>query len=258
VTSADGQVLADAILGARSYSISASHTRGGMFVREPSGTQSWLVEGIASVPTDFPEWLDTILDVPGSDVVNIAIIVGDKTIFEVKKTDLTNGVYEIVQLDPAQAAADSVANSNSLRSVASAIVGVRADDVRAVDSMTARQNERTNRFITKSGLQLDAVTFEAEGGIWATFKASAPVGSADAATAAAINGRTANWAFRLDQSHASRLTQPIANLVQKPAPPAQQGAGPVPPNAGGAPVFNPQAPGAPGMGITGDQVIPGF
>ena len=224
VTSADGTKLADAILGARSHSIAASHTRGGMFVREAGAAQSWLVEGTASVPGGLAEWFDTILDIPAATVTSIAILAGDRMVLGFRKTDATNGVYEIVYRDPAEVAAASVANSNTLRSVASAIVGVRADDVRALASLSPAENSRTNRFTTASGLQLDVTVFEEDGRPWTVFRASAPAGSEAAALAAEINGRTANWAFQLDASHASRLNQPLANLVQAPAAPAAEGA----------------------------------
>jgi hypothetical protein len=260
VTSPDGAMLADAILGARSFSIAASHTRGGMFVREAGAAQSWLVEGGASVPTELPEWFDAILDIPGSAVSNITILAGGKTLLDFKKTDATNGVYDIASRDPAAGVpANSVANSNTLKNLASGIVGVRAEDVRALDTVPPAENSRTNRFTTTSGLQLDVtVSDEKEGGVWAVFKASAPEGSEGAAMAADINGRTANWAFRLDASHASRLNQPVADLVKDPATPASDGIGPVPLDQNGMPMLAPQGFNAPGLGITGDQIIPGF
>jgi len=243
VTSASGQVLADAILGARSFGIAASHSRGGMFVRGPADAQSWLVEGSASVPTELSEWFDTIIDIPGATVTDIAILAGDKTLLEAKKTDATNGVYEIAYLDPAEAAAGTVANSNSLRSTASAIVGVRAADIRAADSVPLAADARTTRFTTTSGLQLDVMVSEEADGVWARFKASAPEGSDAAALAADINGRTQNWAFRLDQSHGSRLAQPVANFVQQPAAPAAEGIAPIPLDSSGMPMLNLGPPG---------------
>jgi hypothetical protein len=243
VTSASGQPLADVILGARSFGIAASHSRGGMFVRGPNDAQSWLVEGSASVPADLSEWFDTIVDIPGATVTDIAILVGDKTLLKASKTDAANGVYTIASLDPAEAPADSVANSNSLRSVASAIVGIRAADVRAADSVPAAADARTMRFTTTSGLVLDVLASKEADGVWASFKASAPEGSDGAAMAVDINTRTAGWAFRLDESHGSRLTQPVANLVQQPAAPAPDGVAPIPLDPSGMPILNLGPPG---------------
>jgi hypothetical protein len=256
VKSADDDALAEAILGARSHNIAASHARGGTFVREPDEAQSWLVEGSASVPTELAEWFDTIVDIPGTDVSGLAILTGGKAVFEVKKTGQTNGVYEITYLDPAEAAVDSVANGNSIRSTASAIVGLRIDDVRAIGDISSGDDARTDRFTTTSGLQLDVTVFDADGGIWAVFKASAPEGSEAAEMAVDINSRTANWAFRLNESVATRLTQPIINLVQKPADPAASGAGPVPLNGSEMPIAPPGS--ASGGGTPGRRVLPTF
>lgn len=246
VTSTDGATLADAILGARSYSIPASHTRGGMFVREADGTQSWLVEGVVTVPAGLPEWFETILDIPGSAVADIAILSGDRRVVEFRKTDATNGTYEIAYRDPAELADNDIANSNTLRSLASAIVGVRAENVRDADTLSPVENARTNRFTTTSGLQLDITVFEQDGGRWVVVKASAPEGSEAAATAAEINGRTANWAFQLAASHASRLTQPVANLVQKPSAPPAESVAPIPFDQNGRPILGPQGFNVPG------------
>jgi hypothetical protein len=253
VTSAGGDALADVVLGARSFSIPASHTRGGMFVRAADEAQSWLVEGTASVPTELSEWFGTIVDIPASDVTGFAILRDGKTVFEAKKTDETNGVYELAYLDPAEGDAGSVANSNSIRSTASGIVGLRAEDVRAIDSLTPGEDVRTDRFTTSSGLQLDVTVFSAEGKTWATFKASAPEGSDAAATAADIGSRTAKWAFQLNSSVATRLAQPIANLVQRPADPNAGAVSPGAPNGSGTPMFAP-----PGPRIPGGTALPTF
>jgi hypothetical protein len=258
VTSADGQTLADAILGARSYSIPASHIRGGTFVREVNAVQSWLVEGVAAVPTELPEWFDPIVDVPGTEITGITILAGDKVVFEAKKTDQTNGTYELVQVDPAQAADSTAANSNSIRNMASGIVGLRVDDVRAADAVSPGPDVRTDRFTTASGLQLDVKVFEADGRVWATFKASAPEGSQGAAMAADINSRTGNWAFLLNESRASRLNQPVANLIQKPSDPAAGGVAPIPLDENGKPIFDQEGQAAPAPGTPGAQVLPAF
>lgn len=259
VASTGGDVLADAILGVRSHGIPASHTRGGMFLREAGSDQAWLVEGLATVPTELPEWFDTVLDVSGSDVTNFTILQGDKVVYDVKKTDATNGIYTLAQLDPGVAPANSEANSNSLRSTVSAIVGVRAEDIRAATTEAPGPDVRTDRLLTSSGLQVEVTLYPEGDAVWAQFKASAPEGTDAAKQAAEINMRTAKWAFKLDSSHATRLNQPIANLVQNPTapPPADQPA-PVPLDSNGAPILGPQGEAQPGVGITGDQIIPGF
>jgi len=258
VVSANGTELADSILGARSLAIAASHTGGGMFVRDADGAASWLVEGLASVPAALPEWFDTILDIPGTEVSSIAILQGDKKVLEFGKTDASNGIYELVFSEPGTVEPDEVANSNTLRSVASAIVGVRAEDIRAADSVTTGPEARTNHFVTASGLELDITMVEREGEPWALIKASAAEGSEAAKAAEEINARTAKWAFKLGASHTTRLTQPLGNLVQKPSSPASEGVAPIPFDQDGRPILGPQAPAAPGLGISGEQFIPGF
>jgi hypothetical protein len=254
VASADGDALAETILGARSHAIAAAHARGGTFVRVPDEAQSWLVEGSATVLTELPEWFDTIVDIPGTEVSGLAILTGDKTVFEAKKTE--ESIYELTYLDPAEAAAGSVANANSIRSTASAIVGLRVGDVRAVGDISPGDDARTDRFTTTSGLRLDMTVFNADGGIWAVLKAWASEGGEAAEMAAAINSRTANWAFRLNESVATRLTQPIINLVQKPADPATSGADPVPLDGRETTIVPPGSES--GDGMPSGRVLPTF
>lgn len=258
VTSTDGSVLADAILGARSSSIAASYIRGGMFVREFDQVQSWLVEGTASVPADLPEWFDTIVDIPGPDIAAIAILEGDKTVLEVRKTDQAAGTYEVAHLESSEAAGDSVANNNSIRNMGSAIVGLRIDDVRPIGDISFDENARTVRFTTKTGLQLAITVVEQDDVSWATFKATAPDGSEAADAAADINARTANWVFKLNDSRAMRLTQPIASLVQGPADAAPGEADRVLFDQNGFPLLPPGQSGGELPGLPSGLVLPTF
>ncbi len=253
VTSTGGEVLADAILGARSFGIAASHGRGGSFVRAANDAQSWLVEGIAPVPADMPEWFDALLDIPGPQIAAVTILEGGSKLFEANKTDPVNGIYTLAYADPAQVAADVVANNNTIRSMTSALVGLRVSDVRARDSLVPGTAARTDSFTTISGLQLDVTLVEADGGTWALFDASAPAGGEAAALAADITGRTAGWAFRLDASRATRLGQELANLVQPPAAPAADGAGAAP---GELPFFVQPGSDLPGLGLLGAPAAP--
>lgn len=246
VTSAAGDVLADGVLGARSFAIAASHGRGGSFARAAADAQSWLVEGVAPVPADLPEWFDTLIDIPGPEIAGVTVLAGDRTLFEAHKTDRANGIYTLAYADPAEVAADVVANNNTIRSMASALVGLRVSDVRARDGVPLGDAVRTDRFVTTSGLELDVALVEADGGTWALFTATAPAGSDGAASAAEITARTANWAFRLDASRATRLGQPLANLVQPPAP-ATGAAAP----SEAAPLFVPPGTDLPGLNLLG-------
>lgn len=216
VSGVGGTVLADAILGTRSYSIPASHARGGSFAREANDGQSWLVEGSVSLPSVLPDWFETLVNIPGTNVASIAVIEGGKTVFEAERSDPTTGTYSLVSVDAPDVPTNAEVNATAVRGLASAIVGVRAEDVRALEGLTVPETARTNRFTTVTGLQVDMTVVDAEGGPWTLIKASAPTESAAAEEATAINARTAHWAFKLDSSRISRLTRKVSELVQDP------------------------------------------
>jgi hypothetical protein len=243
-SAANGDVLADAIIGVPSESISASHGRGGSFVRREGEAQSWLVEGSTSVPAALSQWFDPIVNIPGPDVTDVAVLVGAKSVFEAHKADPKTGIYTLVNIDPAEgAAAGSVANVNAIRDMTSAVVGVTIEDARALDGVTPGDTSQTDRFTSVAGLQLDVTLVDADGATWAIFKASAPNGGDAAKAAADINALTEKWAFRLDAARLAKLAAKPANLVQTPQ--AQLSPGALLPNLSGIPIPRAPVPGNP-------------
>ena len=130
--------------------------------------------------------------------------------------------------------------------------------MRAIASVSPGENARTVRFTTTSGLQLDITVVQLDDGAWAIFKASAPEGSEAAQAAADINARTANWAFLLNGSRATRLTQPVADLIQGPADPAAGDANRVLFDQNGFPILTPEQSNGAVPGLPGGMVLPKF
>ncbi len=224
VSTANGEVLADAIIGNQSVSMSAAQGQGGTFVRRAGEDQSWLVDGVVAIPPGLNNWFAPIVNVPGPDVTSIAILNGDRTVFEVRKTDPSTGLYELVALDDSQGPSASVANLDPIRDLASGIVNVTFEGARPLDSVDLATAARTVRFTTAAGLQLDVTVVEADGETWAVFKASAAEGSAAADQAAQITAATEHWAFRLEPTRVARLGHAVSELIQPPATDAGQGA----------------------------------
>ncbi len=252
-SAANGDVLVDTIIGSPSSSISAAHGRGGTFIRNIGQAQSWLVEGTLVVPDTLADWFDPIVNIPGPNVASVAVLIGDKTVFEANKPDASTGLYKIVHLDESVGSSDMVANDTKIHNLTAGIVNVTIQDARSLDSITLGDSARTDRFTTTDGMQLDVTLVDADGDMWAIFKASAPDGSDAAKTAAKVNSVADGWAFKLGNVRIAGLTVKLSDLVQAPGgqPGADEGAGP--PEGAGAPFMMPggQAPLPPGFGQGG-------
>jgi hypothetical protein len=250
---ANGDVLADTIVGSVSTTISAAHGRGGTFVRNAGDPQSWLVEGTVGIPMDLGEWFNPVMNVPSTSVTAIEVLIGDKTVFDARKPDPKAGHYEIVHLDESVGASGSVANDTIIHNLSAGIVNVSVRDARARDSVTPGPTARTDRFTLSDGMQVEVTLVDADGSTWAMIDASAPEGSDAAKTAASINALTDHWALKLGAVQTANLTVDLKRLVQAPGGNADQGAA----SQGGASLV----PGGPGTLLppsSGGTVLPNF
>jgi hypothetical protein len=256
---ANGDVLVDTIVGSMSSTISASHSRGGTFVRNMGQAQSWLVEGTVAVPGDLTDWFDPIISVPGPDVARVAVLIGDKVVFEAHKPDVSTGQYKIDQLDASVGSSDKVANDTAIHNLAAGIVNVTVRDARSINGITPGKSARTDRFVTNNGMQLDVTLVDADGATWAIFKASAPDGTDAAKTAAQINAVAGRWAFKIDGGPTAGLTTEVSELVAPPGSEAGPDQGSFP-GANGAPFVFPRGQQPPGFGQGGTPLPlpPGF
>ncbi len=229
VLAVNGDVLADAIIGKPSASI-GQRQRGGTFVRRVGEDQAWLAEGTVLVPEFLPEWFDVLLHVPGPDVGRVAILAGDRLLFDAVKTNFATGDYDLVFLDEAYTRPGIAADDNAVRNMTQAIVTTTFDNARPKDTVTVAADARTVRYETRNGLRLDVTLVMAEGEMWVIYTATAAPGSAAEAQAAAIQASTAQWAFKLPPGRYITLTRDIALLVMVPVEvrqtPFGQGAAP--------------------------------
>lgn len=226
---ADGTVLADAIVGAPSQSIGATHS--GTFVRRFDEERTWLVDGAVFFPNYLPEWFDNLFSVPGPEVGRVTIFAGDSMLFDASKVDFVTGDYVLDYLDPAFQRPNIEAEDNAIRNLAQAIVSTTFDDAVPRETIVVPADARTVRFETRGGLGL-SITLVPDGDrMLVLYEASAPAGSADEALAASIRQRTENWAFELPGNRIVTLTRDIALLVRVPpqAAPAPLGPGEVAP-----------------------------
>ncbi len=224
VNAGNGDVLADAIFGAAANSIGYARN-GGSFVRRAGEARAWLVTGGVNIPGFEQDWFGQLFSIPGTNIAEIAIFLGEEMVLDAQKTNFDTGNYDLTYLSPDIGPTGATANNNGLRGLAQGIVSTSFESVRPADGVTFADDARTIRFMTRDGMQLDVRLGEADGDVWVTYAASAPDGSDAAAQAASINARSAGWAFKLLSYRITALTRDFTDLFD---PPAAEEAAPTP------------------------------
>lgn len=218
---ADGTVLADGIFGVRSISI--GYTRvGGTFVRRTDEAGAWLVEGQMNVPAFLPDWFPSLLSVPGTNVARVSVMEGGRLVLDANKIDFDTGRYQLTYLDPSIGPVRSTTEDNAIRGVTQTLVSVSLESARPKTEVTLPEGARMFRFTARDGLVLEVTVGDFEGATWVFYAASAPEGTEAANVARDINGRTADWAFRLPEYRVAAMMRPLANLIVPPPEPAAQ------------------------------------
>lgn len=230
VYGADSRVLADAIVGIQSESVSATVGEG-TFVRRVGEAVTWLARGTFFVPGFVQEWFDFVLHVPGPELARTTILEGGEVMLDAVKVDFVLGDYELAYLSPSIGPEGAEANDNGIRGVGQAIVTLALDDARLRETVTIPPNGRVVRFESRRGLHLDVTLAEADGETWVLFDATAAPDAEAAQQARDIAALTSRWAFKLPPHRIVALSRPFTELFTIPAPPAPADAAPalVPP-----------------------------
>lgn len=215
IIDSDGEVLAETLVGQQSRSIGASPA-GGTFVRHPDAAESWLVEGTVTIPLSIPQWIGTVLHVPGPQVRRVAIREGDAVVFEAAKPPGETAYRLVAALAAATPAA--AVDDDKVKALAGSFVSTTVEDVRHRAELDFSSPTRTVVFETAADVVIEARLAEAEGRTWVALSAKALAEGKAETDAAAINARTAQWAFLLEESRIKALQTPLADLLQPPQP----------------------------------------
>lgn len=231
---ADGTVLADAIVGAPSRSIG---NRSGTFIRRTDEERTWLATGAVFFPNFLPDWFDALFSVPGPDVGRVTIYSGETMQLDAVKVSFETGDYELEYLDPAFQRPRVEADDNAIRNLAQAIVSTTFDDAVPRENITVPADARKVVFQTRQGLILGITLIPDGERTLVTYDVSAVPGSEAEADAATIRARVENFAFQLPPGRIITLSRDINALVRVPPEPTNIPLGP------GQQAPTPQTPG---------------
>lgn len=222
---ADGEVLADVVVGKRRHGFTGGRDTG-TYLRRAVDERAWLASGGLVVNTSPSAWLDdSIVDIAPETVAQVTISPPRGPTYSLAR-DTPDANLAVVEGAPVGGAGETPAVAR----MASLLTDVRFEDVRPAGDVTVPEDAAVARVRTFDGLEVTVRTADIDGEIWAVASAEAAVDAADASDevdavreiARAINDRASGWVYRIGASLAARLRTPLESLL------ADGGPGPLP------------------------------
>ncbi|HSA81301.1 MAG TPA: DUF4340 domain-containing protein [Geminicoccaceae bacterium] len=244
VESADGQILAEAIIGKQQRRLTGNQAAG-TYLRRPGEEQSWLASGGVTLDAEVTSWLDdAIVDLDPERIGRIEMRPQSGPSYVARR----DGTGERLQL--ADLAEDESAKEDAdLDRLAAAFSGLRFEDVRPRRELTWPQAHHTAAATTFDGVELTVELAKIDGESWAILDArqvdsEAPAAPSEPATdngeaegseaveigeeadlegegaaellpltAGEINERVQSWAYKVSSFVFDRLTAPRSDWV---------------------------------------------
>ncbi len=216
IESADGDVIAETIIGKTRYRMTAGEDYG-TYIRPAGEDRAWLANGQLRLEAELTDWLaKDIVDIESDRVKSVEIARHDEEPYEAMREDkdaafVFDGVPEGRTID--EGATGSLANL---------LASVSLEDVKRQDSQGIPAERHAVTVETFSGVQIKLDIAEIDDKSW-TVVSAAYVGEAtddnaeQAETAKTlvdeINARTEDRTFQIADHVASRLTKPIDDFL---------------------------------------------
>lgn len=185
--SADGKVLAEALIGKEHYRLTGDQSAG-TYLRRPGEAQSWLASGDVTIEPKVVDWLD-------KEIVNVSA----DTIRRVEIRPASGQAYVVERASPGDplalqnlAAGETAKKPDDLKRLATAFTSISFDDVKRRSDLKWPSEHDTAVATTFDGVELTVQLAKIDGQPWAIFDArqiEAPA-SANAANAASTDQTT--------------------------------------------------------------------
>ena len=180
--SAEGTVLAEAIIGKQRYRLTGTEPSG-TYLRRPDEAQSWLASGGVQIEQAAARWLDAeIVDIAPAAIRRIEIERAGEPGYVAAREE-QGGELRLVDLADDEALKEDA----DLGRLAGALSSVQFEDIKPREQLTWPAQQHSARIETFDGLELTVRLAQIDGEHWATFDArgEAPTPEATSATAPA-------------------------------------------------------------------------
>jgi hypothetical protein len=179
---ADGKVLAEAIIGKQRYRLTGTEPSG-TYLRRPDEAQSWLASGGVQIDQELVRWLDgEIVRLDPAAIRRIEITRAGEPGYAAER-DQPGDPLRLAGLAEDEALKDDA----ELNRLTGALSDVRLDDVKPPDQLSWPAQQHTAQIQTFGGVELTVRLAQIDDQYWATFDARAiePTPSSAPATAEA-------------------------------------------------------------------------
>ncbi len=207
---ADGNVLAEALIGKRLFRLTGTEPSG-VYIRRPGDAQSWLASGGFDLDPEVESWLDQlIVEIKGDQVARVEVALAEGDGYVVSRTSKDD---DLVMEGLAEG--ETVKADANLTQLENALTSVRLAGVKPRAELAWPDAHHVAKVTTFDGLELTLQLALIDDEPWALFEATTAGLPADAEAAdqvrqraEAINDKTGKWAYQINQSLYQRLTKP--------------------------------------------------
>ncbi|HEX9703083.1 MAG TPA: DUF4340 domain-containing protein [Rhodospirillales bacterium] len=211
------KLAADIVIGKRRLALPGS-TQGGIYLRRPDETQTWLAAGGPEVSDERRDWLERkIIDIDGKRVKRVVIRHPDGEMVSVTKASPEAVAFTLDNV-PADKKVTGPAGVNY---VGGALHNLQLDDVKKLTESFDASATVTAEITTFDGIVVNVLVTERGGKKWMRLDASAAPGAPSRKEgptaleeAKEITARANGWTYQISEYAASTLTKRMQNLVE--------------------------------------------
>lgn len=214
---AQGDVIADLLVGKDRLN-KTTGSIDSLYVRKADDAQSYLVSGEVIAAADPADWVDNqVIDIAPEGIASIEITqAGDQSV-SLTRTSPDDIDYTLANIPEGY----KTKSQTTIKSIASAIQGLRFDDVNAAADFTWPKGTIDTQFVSFDGLVISIKSAEIDEKVWAQFSYSMNDSQAESEEAkstlqkqlADLNSRTGNWVYALPTFKANQLRRSLADLI---------------------------------------------
>ena len=204
-----GRVIAEVVLGKSRFDAFGSG-KGGIYVRRPNETQTWLATGEPKAPLEVKDWVRAgVFEHESAKFTKITIEHAGEAPLVIEKGDGKEPKLKLAAIPEGQ----KMKQGANLEQIATGLASIDLEDMRKLESVP-------------SGDGVTVVKLEAEGGLTVVFRTrkdgeaswlSLAAQGTDAAakkTADEINARTTGWEFKVPGWKAEQIGKRRADLLE--------------------------------------------
>lgn len=208
---AKGAAIADIVLGKARYD-AFGPGKGGIYVRRPAETQTWLAMGDPKASVDFKDWVAiTAFEIDTATIAKITIEHPGDEALVIEKSDGKESKFKLTKAIPEGMRLKQGVTADQ---IGGGFATIELDDVRKLAQ-------------TPTGDKVSTIKLEADGGLVVTFRlrkdgdatwlSLGAVGQADDAKkkADAMNARAGGWEFKLPQWKLDQIGRRFADMIEK-------------------------------------------